>query len=107
MTDSSDAPLGRFLTIADVAEVLNLTAGEVLSLIRTGELPGIHLGSIGQWRVDHGVLESFIADKYDESRRMAMWQEAQYADVAELFGDRRGGPRGGAPGGLRGGSRGA
>ena len=98
MTDSVGSPFGRFLTIADVAEVLNISATEVMSLVRTGELPGIHLGSIGQWRIDHEVLESFIADKYDESRRMAVWQEAQYAEVAELFGDRRSGTRGGSRG---------
>lgn len=91
MSDSSDAPFGRFLPLADVAEVLCLSASEVLALVHSGELPGIRLGSIGQWRVEHRVLESFIADKYDESRRLALWNEAQYADVAELFGDRRGG----------------
>lgn len=89
MTDSPRSPLGRFLNLTDVAEVLALDAGEVLALVRSGELPAIQLGSIGQWRVEHGVLESFITDKYDESRRLAMWNEAQYADVAELFGDRR------------------
>ncbi len=90
MSDDSDDTLGRFLALTDVAEVLSLTAGEVLALVRSGELPAIRLGSIGQWRVEQRVLESFIADKYDESRRLALWNEAQYADVAELFGDRRG-----------------
>ena len=77
--------MGRFLTLTDVAEVLSLTAAEVLALVRSGELPAIRLGSIGQWRVEHAVLESFIADKYDESRRLALWHEAEYADVAEIF----------------------
>jgi len=91
MTDSPRSPLGRFLTLADVAEILRLTTGEVLTLVRSGELPAIRLGSIGQWRVEHGVLDLFITDKYDESRRLAMWNEAQYADVAELFAERRSG----------------
>ncbi len=90
MSDDSDDTLGRFLTITDVAEVLSLSAGEVLALVRSGELPAIRLGSIGQWRIEQRVLESFIADKYDETRRIALWNEAQYADVAELFGARRG-----------------
>jgi excisionase family DNA binding protein len=90
MSDGSDSTLGRFLALTDVAEVLSLNASEVLALVRSGELPAIRLGSIGQWRVEQNVLESFIADKYDESRRLALWNEAQYADVAELFGDRRG-----------------
>lgn len=92
MTDASTPPLGRFLTLSDVAELLSLTAAEVLALVRSGELPAIRLGSIGQWRVEQTVLESFIADKYDESRRLALWHEAQYADVAELFGERRARP---------------
>lgn len=85
---TSDA-MGRFLTLTDVAEVLSLTAAEVLALVRSGELPAIRLGSIGQWRVEHAVLESFITDKYDESRRLALWHEAEYADVAEMFPDQR------------------
>jgi excisionase family DNA binding protein len=89
MSDETDGTFGRFLALTDVAEVLSLSASEVLALVRSGELPAIRLGSIGQWRVEQRVLESFIADKYDESRRLALWNEAQYADVAELFGERR------------------
>lgn len=90
MADNSDSALGRFLTLSDVAEVLSVSASEAMALVRSGELPAIRLGSIGQWRVEQRVLESFIADKYDESRRIALWNEAQYADVAELFADPRG-----------------
>ena len=90
MSDDTDDTFGRFLALTDVAEVLSLTAGEVLALVRSGELPAIRLGSIGQWRVEQRVLESFITDKYDETRRLALWNQAQFADVAELFGDRRG-----------------
>jgi len=90
MTEPSTPQPGRFLTLTDVAEVLALTAAEVVALVRSGELPAIRLGAIGQWRVEHAVLESFIADKYDEARRMALWNEAQSASVTELFGERRG-----------------
>lgn len=90
MSDDTAGTFGRFLSLTDVAEVLSLTASEVLALVRSGELPAIRLGSIGQWRVERRVLESFIADKYDESRRLALWHEAQFADVAELFDDRHG-----------------
>lgn len=90
MNDETEGTLGRFLALTDVADMLSLTASEVLALVRSGELPAIRLGSIGQWRVEQRVLESFIADKYEESRRLALWHEAQYADVAELFVDRDG-----------------
>jgi len=89
MTEPSGDAVGRFLTLTDVAEILSLTAAEVLAIVRSGELPAIRLGAIGQWRVEHAVLESFIVDKYDESRRLALWHEAEYADVAELFTDHR------------------
>ncbi len=87
-----DDPLhspGRFVTLADVAELLSISAAEVLALVRSGELPAIRLGSIGQWRVESSVLESFIADKYDEARRLALWNEAEFADVAEIFPEQR------------------
>ena len=89
MTDAASSPLGHLLTLTDVAEVLRLTAAEVLELIRSGELPAFRLGSLGQWRIEQGALESFIATQYDEARRLALWQEAQQADVTELFGSRR------------------
>ena len=89
MTELGRDAVGRFLTLTDVAEILSLTAAEVLAIVRSGELPAIRLGAIGQWRVEHAVLESFIVDKYDESRRLALWHEAEYADVAELFADQR------------------
>ncbi len=89
MTDPSPLEPGRFLTLTDVAEVLALTAAEVVALVRSGELPAIRLGSIGQWRVEQSALAAFIADKYEEARRITLWHEAQTADVAELFGERR------------------
>ena len=72
-----------------VDALLYARAPGATALVRSGELPAIRLGSIGQWRVEHAVLESFITDKYDESRRLALWHEAEYADVAEMFPDQR------------------
>lgn len=95
MPDDRLDPIGRFVTLADVGELLSLSAAEVLALVRSGELPAIRLGSIGQWRVESSVLESFITDKYDEARRLALWNEAEFADVAELF------PEHGRPGHKR------
>jgi hypothetical protein len=34
------------------------------------------------------VLQSYIDGKYEENRRRALWQQAEYADVAELFVER-------------------
>ncbi|MFN4003060.1 helix-turn-helix domain-containing protein [Microcella sp.] len=89
MTDAAGSPLGHLLTLSDAAELLRLSAAEVLELVRSGELPAFRLGSLGQWRIEQSALETFIRDQYDEQRRLAQWNEAQSAEVTELFGARR------------------
>ncbi len=87
MTDArtTASDLGRFLTVADVAEVLNVSASQAYAMVRSGELPAIKLGSSGHWRVERALLEGWITDKYEENRRRAMWNESEYADLPELF----------------------
>ncbi len=58
----------RFLTLADVAEVLNTSSAQVYALVRRGELPAIKLGGRGQWRVEASALEEFIQQLYAETR---------------------------------------
>ncbi|MFT4263848.1 MAG: helix-turn-helix domain-containing protein [Nocardioides sp.] len=58
----------RFLTLADVAEVLNTSSAQVYALVRRGELPAIKLGGRGQWRVEAAKLEEFIEGLYSETR---------------------------------------
>jgi len=58
----------RFLTLADVAEVLNTSSAQVYALVRRGELPAIKLGGRGQWRVETAVLEDFIQGMYATTR---------------------------------------
>lgn len=85
---ASSSPLGRFLTLADTAEVLNVTVSQAYSLVRSGELPAIKIGGSGHWRVETSVLESFIAAKYEESRRAALWGQSAFADIPEISVDR-------------------
>jgi excisionase family DNA binding protein len=54
----------RFLTLADVAEVLNTSSAQVYALVRRGELPAIKIGGRGQWRVEASRLEDYIAQQY-------------------------------------------
>ena len=75
--------LGRFLTIADTAEVLNISAGQAYALVRSGELPAIKIGGAGHWRVERAVLESYIEAKYEEVRRMNLWNQADYTALPE------------------------
>jgi excisionase family DNA binding protein len=41
----------RFLTLADVAEILNISASQTYALVRSGDLQGIQIGGRNQWRV--------------------------------------------------------
>ncbi len=58
----------RFLTLADVAEVLNTSSAQVYALVRRGELPAIKIGGRGQWRVEADQLEAYIKRMYAETR---------------------------------------
>jgi excisionase family DNA binding protein len=59
----------RFLTLADVAEVLNISDSQTYALVRSGELEAIKVGGRGQWRVERDKLESYIARMYDQTRQ--------------------------------------
>jgi len=61
-------PGRRFLQLADVAEVLNISSAQVYALVRSGELPAIKIGGRGQWRVEATELEAYIARMYEETR---------------------------------------
>jgi excisionase family DNA binding protein len=58
----------RFLTLADVAEILSTSSAQVYALVRRGELPAIKIGGRGQWRVESTQLEDYIERMYDEAR---------------------------------------
>jgi excisionase family DNA binding protein len=58
----------RFLTLADVAEVLNTSSAQVYALVRRGDLPAIKIGGRGQWRVEASQLEEFIQRMYAQTR---------------------------------------
>ncbi len=61
-------PTPRFLTLADVAEVLNVSWRQVYALVRRKELIAIQIGGRGQWRVEVDELERFIQQRYAEAR---------------------------------------
>ncbi|MDN5790780.1 MAG: helix-turn-helix domain-containing protein [Micrococcales bacterium] len=58
----------RFLQLADVCEVLNISSAQAYALVRSGELPAIKIGGRGQWRVERSALEDFIAEAYTSTR---------------------------------------
>ncbi len=63
-----DAMSPRFLTLADVAETLNLTMSATRALVSSGELPAIQVGGKKVWRIEESVLERYISDQYEAAR---------------------------------------
>lgn len=60
----------RFLTLSDVAEILNISASQTYALVRSGSLPAIKIGGRGQWRVERSELESYVDRMYDQTRQL-------------------------------------
>lgn len=79
-----DNGLGRFLTIADTADLLAVTAAEVHQLVTSGELPAISIGAKGQWRIERAVLEGYIEGKYEEARRLSLWNQADFTGLLDF-----------------------
>lgn len=73
----------RFLTLADVAEVLNTSSAQVYALVRRGDLPAIKIGGRGQWRVEADQLESFIQRMYAETKEFVDSHPFVDADARE------------------------
>jgi excisionase family DNA binding protein len=74
-------PSDRFLTLADVADVLNISASQTYALVRSGELEAIKIGGRGQWRVEREKLESYISRMYDQTKQFV--SEHPYAEADE------------------------
>ena len=62
-------PGPRFLTLADVAEVLNTSSAQVYALVRRGDLVAIKIGGRGQWRVEADKLEEYIQRMYADAEK--------------------------------------
>ena len=69
MADTQREGASRFLTLTDVAEVLNTSSAQVYALVRREELKAIKIGGRGQWRVEATELEAYIQRAYAELTR--------------------------------------
>jgi excisionase family DNA binding protein len=70
----------RFLTLTDVAEVLNISMSQTYALVRSRELRALKIGGRGQWRVEDVELENFIATQYGKTADLLRDNPA--ADIA-------------------------
>lgn len=82
--------IGRFLTLADAAEILAVDVAEVDQLVRSGELPAIRVGTTGPWRIERVQLEVWIELQYEETRKHAAWNQGEFSNIVELSGARSG-----------------
>ena len=82
-------PTPRFLTLDDVAEILNVSWSQAYALVRRKELIAIQIGGRGQWRVSEADLETYIAAQYTatsefiEQHPFDPAEEAQPEDVEQ------------------------
>ena len=59
----------RFLTLADLADILNVSAGQAYALVRRGDVRAIKVGGRGQWRIEADEVERYIQSQYAEVAR--------------------------------------
>ncbi|SDS26932.1 DNA binding domain-containing protein, excisionase family [Nocardioides scoriae] len=59
----------RFLQLADVAEILNISGAQVYALVRRNDLRAIKIGGRGQWRVEASELEAYIQRAYADAEQ--------------------------------------
>lgn len=57
----------RFLTIDQVAEILNVNKPTIYALLRSGEMKGLRLGGRGVWRISEDDLQTFLDAAYQET----------------------------------------
>ncbi|GMA30654.1 hypothetical protein GCM10025875_06460 [Litorihabitans aurantiacus] len=48
------------LTLADVAEILDITVPTARALVRQGEIQGFQVGGRGMWRVEAKELDAYV-----------------------------------------------
>ncbi len=68
-----------FLTIADVADRLQLSQQAVRKLIHCGDLPAIQVGGRGLWRVPENEFDAYVERLLAETRTRI--SSGQLADV--------------------------
>ena len=50
-----------------MGDILNISASQTYSLVRSSDLRGYRIGGRNQWRVERSALEEYIAEAYRRS----------------------------------------
>ena len=80
----------RYVSLAQVADLLDVAVDEVMNLIHEGRLRGARVGSPAQWRVAEASIPEYLAEQREESRRIALWNQSVNASFPELWGGSEG-----------------
>lgn len=62
----------QFYTLADVAEILNISSRQAYALVRSGLLPAIRVGDRGHYRVGKSKLQEYINSAYNETQQQVL-----------------------------------
>ena len=65
---SSEQPRARFLTVAEVADVMRVSKMTVYRLVHSGEMPAVRVGR--SFRVPQDALEQYLTTSYIEGDRL-------------------------------------
>ena len=65
---SSDQPRVRFLTVAEVAEIMRVSKMTVYRLVHSGEMPAVRVGR--SFRVPQDALDRYLSTAYIERDRL-------------------------------------
>lgn len=84
MHGHEDSTAGRFVSIADAADLLGLSVAETLGIARSGELSAIRAGRGAQWRVAVEEIDAYVAGKVEEGRRMSLFDQSDFASIVDL-----------------------
>ncbi len=58
----------RFLRLAEVAEILDVSMSQVYALVRNAEIESVKIGGRGQYRVERVKLEEYIERAYRQTK---------------------------------------
>lgn len=65
---TSDTPRVRYLTVAEVADVMRVSKMTVYRLVHSGEMPAVRVGR--SFRVPQAALDMYLASSHVEGDRL-------------------------------------
>lgn len=80
----TDSDLTRFLSVVDVAEILDVDVPSVNELVKSGELASLRVGDHGPVRIELSQLEAFIAHRYEAEAQLLRLRQAEYSNVSDF-----------------------